>query len=82
MLMQEVDSDGGRRDQGQEVYCLSCRRPSVQSSWWEVKLVCCWDLEVVMLPGADFVEANPIDLAVTDGNLVTAAAWPGDNELD
>eukprot|EP00960_Hanusia_phi_P046711 757991-Hanusia_phi.AAC.10 len=26
--------------------------------------------------GADFVEANPIDLAVTDGNLVTAAAWP------
>mmetsp|Transcript_19912 Transcript_19912/g.66325 ORF Transcript_19912/g.66325 Transcript_19912/m.66325 type:complete len:392 (-) Transcript_19912:146-1321(-) len=27
--------------------------------------------------GADFVEANPIDLAVTDGNLVTAAAWPG-----
>jgi len=27
--------------------------------------------------GATWVEANPIDEAVTDGMLVTAAAWPG-----
>lgn len=33
------------------------------------------------LAGANWVEPNPISMAVTDGLLVTAAAWPGHPEF-
>ncbi|KAI5336325.1 hypothetical protein L3X38_015592 [Prunus dulcis] len=35
----------------------------------------------VVSSGGTFVEADPIDRCVTDGNLVTAAAWHGQPEL-
>ena len=35
----------------------------------------------VVLLGGTFVEADPIDRCVSDGNLVTAAAWHGQPEL-
>ncbi|KAI5336314.1 hypothetical protein L3X38_015581 [Prunus dulcis] len=35
----------------------------------------------VVVSGGTFAEANPIDRCVTDGNLVTAAAWNGQPEL-
>ncbi|KAL6287097.1 hypothetical protein ACE6H2_011487 [Prunus campanulata] len=35
----------------------------------------------VVSSGGMFVEADPIDRCVTDGNLVTAAAWHGQPEL-
>ncbi|KAJ7964383.1 protein DJ-1-like D-like [Quillaja saponaria] len=35
----------------------------------------------VVLSGATWLEPDPIDRAFTDGNLVTAAAWPGHPEF-
>ncbi|KAI5336302.1 hypothetical protein L3X38_015569 [Prunus dulcis] len=35
----------------------------------------------VVVSGGTFAEANPIDRCVTDGNVVTAAAWHGQPEL-
>ncbi|KAI3956901.1 hypothetical protein MKX01_000935 [Papaver californicum] len=35
----------------------------------------------VVMAGGSWVEPNPIDLCVTDGNLVSGAAWPGNSQF-
>ncbi|KAI5336313.1 hypothetical protein L3X38_015580 [Prunus dulcis] len=35
----------------------------------------------VVLPGAAWLEPEPIDRCFTDGNLVTGVAWPGHPEF-
>ncbi|KAF9604378.1 hypothetical protein IFM89_016094 [Coptis chinensis] len=35
----------------------------------------------VVLPGATWLEPDPIHRCFTDGNLVTGAAWPGHPEF-
>ncbi|CAM9844206.1 unnamed protein product [Phaeothamnion confervicola] len=36
---------------------------------------------LVSAAGADYVAPSPIDMAITDGKLITAAAWPGHPEF-